>query len=503
MLFYLSLLFIPVLGERRDELRLDSLLDAQRFAAHCKLLSSEELEGRGSGSVGQKAAATYISSQFRKLGLEPAGESGTYYQSFPVSLPQFAKVGADSGVEFFFADKRHRMLVNQEFQPFGFSKEGEVQGALVFAGYSITDSKLHYDDFSGVDVKGKIVLALRHTPGESNPESPFGPLQMQLGTFVNKANTAAAAGAVGLLLINDFNHEDDPFVAIAVGGPKASIPVVQISRKIAQELLPDFDLEKIQEKIDESLRPQSFEVPDLLVKIKVDLLKPATSELSKTENIIARLPGSDPVLAREYLVIGAHYDHVGFGEYGASMQNRGRIHPGADDNASGTSGLIELAQALRSLKTAPKRSILFMAFSGEELGLYGSAYYVKKPTVPLDQIVAMINLDMIGRSKDGFLEVSSISTGEGFEELLEKLNQGIGLDLKLNPEITDDSDHASFVRAKIPALFFFTGFHPDYHRPSDTFEKINIPDTLRVLRLVLRTSVELANREERPQFSKK
>jgi aminopeptidase YwaD len=218
------------------------------------------------------------------------------------------------------------------------------------------------------------------------------------------------------------------------------------------------------------------------------------------QNVAGLLPGADPALKNQIVVIGAHFDHVGIGAFGSRTPNRrGEVHNGADDNASGTAALLELAEALA--KCPPKRSILFLAFSGEEMGLLGSAAWVKKPTLPLNRVVAMVNLDMIGRSRDGYLFVGGLNTAEGWKTLVPEVAAPFGFDLELNGGGRGPSDHQSFYDAGIPVLFCFTAEHADYHTPDDDAEKINVEALTGIARLAYRLVHRLGN-GPRPRFQK-
>lgn len=482
---------------------LEEEFSAQNYLARVKWLAAEELEGRGTGSVGQKAAAGYISNQFRKFGLQPLGDEGEgYFQRFPVTIRRPPRIGRQTKLSWKRGSGELQTLESRAVMPFAFSAKGEAKGPAVFVGYSITSSELAYDDFSGIDVKGKIALCLRHSPGEANPESRFGAAQMKVGTFVNKAKAAAAAGAVALVLANDSNHKEDEMMALGAAGEPSTIPVIQIRRDEMAKLLQlaGKELAAVQKAIDASLKPNSFFIPELELDLFADI-EAGTIETVSTENVLAMLPGSDPELSKEAVVIGAHYDHVGFGDYGAQPKNRGKIHYGADDNASGTAAVLELAKAFAQLEPRPKRSILFMAFSGEELDLLGSKHYIEHPRFPLQDTVLMLNLDMVGRAKEGNVEVGGLSTAPALEKLVNAHNAELGLKLKMTAEVLPDSDHENFAQANIPILFFFTGYHEDYHQPGDTWEKINAADALRVTRLAMRIAHEAANAPQRLPFA--
>lgn len=498
-LFPVAFSLLSLLGI--DAAEAEKGLSRENLLTHLKLLASEDLEGRFTGSSGQRAAAFYVANRFRKAGLEPAGDRGGYLQKFTAKIRVPPRIGR--GTKFSWKSSGSETLVEPRLMlPFGISAKGEVSAPVVFVGYAISSAALGYDDFAGIDVRGKIALCLRHSPGEAKPESPFGPLQMRVATFVNKAKAAAAAGAAGLILVNDFNHQEDDLFALAVTGEPAAIPFLQIRRDEAVKMFEACgkDLARLQREIDESLKPKSFALQGIDATMAADITPGIENEVL-TENVIGLLRGSDPRLREEYVLVGAHMDHVGYGELGAQPKNRGQIHFGADDNASGTAALIELARAFSSMEPHPKRSMVFLAFSGEEVDLLGSMHYVKSPAFPLGKTTLMINLDMIGRSDNGYCKVYGLGTAEPLKSIVESCNRGIDLNLDPVLEVPGDSDHYPFAKAGVPVSFFFAGFHPDYHAPGDTWEKINSADASRIARLSFRLAREAANRDERLRFA--
>jgi hypothetical protein len=462
---------------------------------HVRLLASDELEGRGTGTAGQKGAAIYLAAAFRRLGLEPLDSQRRFLQEFEVRPPSLRSVGPATGLRLRGPGGDVR-IASRDVQPLGSS--GRVEGPLVFVGYSIADEALEYDDFEGVDVRGAIALALRHTPGEGRPDSKFGPEQRRVGTFASKGRAAAAAGARGLVVVNDpLRHDDDEIPALAAGfGEDPGIPILFARRAPVEEAVRacGLDLREAQQAIDENLRPHSRRLEGIAAEIVIEMVAEEKPKL-RTENVLGLLRGSDPVLSEECVVLGAHYDHVGRGGFGGA---RGEIHNGADDNASGTAGLLAVAEAL-ARAPRPKRSIVFAAFGAEEMGLLGSRHWCENPLFPLDRTVAMVNLDMIGRSKGGECEVGATGTSPDFEPLVTASNEGIGLSLSFQPGVPADSDHYSFHEKGIPVLFFFTGFHEDYHRPGDDWEKINAEDGARIAKLACKVVLALADDPQRPR----
>ncbi|MGH7150716.1 MAG: M28 family peptidase [Planctomycetota bacterium] len=480
--------------------RPDAAIRPDRFLEHVRWLAADDLEGRATGSKGQKEAAARIAAAFRKAGLEPVGEGGAYLQPFAVETRPRLVPGPGCVAVLRAEGKEAKFEPPVGLVPLPPSANGEVEGGLVFVGYAIADGGLGYDDFAGVDCKGKVALALRHTPQETNRESKFEPVRSRVGSFAAKARAAAAAGAVALLVVHDpLNHPDDSRAGLAAGGGgRAPIPAAQLSRRPLLEFLEGrgFDLLEEQKRIDEALAPRSRAIEGVNAEVKVEIRREAGTSLP-TENVAGLLRGGDATLSKEVVVLGAHYDHVGRGE---GPQGEGEIHNGADDNASGTSGLLCVAEALAGAPR-PRRSILFLAFSGEEIGLRGSRHYCEHPLLPLADTVAMVNLDMIGRLGEEGCEVEGVGTAKGLEEAIEAENAGIGLPLTFTPGVTADSDHFPFHEKRTPVAFFFTGFHADYHRPGDDWEKVNAEGGALVARLACRTVLSLANAETRPAYS--
>ncbi|MCS7079516.1 MAG: M20/M25/M40 family metallo-hydrolase [Chloracidobacterium sp.] len=453
---------------------------------HIGYLASTELAGRLPGTPGADKAAQYITSHFRRAGLRPLGEKG-YWQPFPFIAK--VRLGRRNALTATIGATRLTAKADADFRPLAFSANGATEGEVVFAGYGIAAAKdAQYDDYAGLDVKGRIVLTLPYSPAGSNPHTKFGPFL----SLRYKATTARNQGAAALIVI----AEDDDFSRAQVARLRyddafgdAGFPCAVVSRAFAAKLLgtPVADLEKA---IAASGQPASRTLPNVRLALQTELVK----ERQTGFNIIGFLEGGDPTLREEVIVVGAHYDHLGLGGPNSLAPREGDVHPGADDNASGTAGLIELAQAFGRRMARPKRSLLFIAFSAEEKGLIGSAYFVDHPTTRGKRIVAMVNMDMIGRLRDNRLTVQGVGTSSVWRPLLTEANQRHGFDLSLGESGFGPSDHASFYKRNIPVLFFFTGSHPDYHRPSDTADKINYAGERRVLGLigdVIRTAANL------------
>ncbi len=395
-------------------------IDPDRFLSHIKYLASPEMRGRATGSPELEKAADYIARQFRAIGLKPLDANG-YFQAFPVTTN--ARIGHDNHFEFVEGGKKFKLETGDEFIPFNFSSSGKAAASVVFAGYGITAPEYNYDDYAGLDVKNKLVLILRHEPQEFDEKSVFaGKVYTEHAQFFSKATNAKMHGARGVILINDiFNHrsESDDLEKFGrtVGPADAGIPFVQIKAEVAARWIADAgqNLDDIAAAIDKDLKPRSFALPDSIqVRENVDVER----VVKTVHNVAGYLPGETD----EYVVIGAHFDHLGLGEQFSMAPSLAgtTVHPGADDNASGTSGVIELARWFSSQRKH-KRGILFVTFAGEELGLLGSSFYVNHPELPLDKAVAMMNLDMIGRVREGKVYIGGMETGSNLRATLDPL----------------------------------------------------------------------------------
>ena len=493
--FYLSSLV--ALPTARPPAEVVSDLSAARYFEQVKFLSSDEMKGRGDGSPELDKAADYIASQFRTFGLRPMGDDNTYFQKF--QLTTGAVLGPNNELEL----NGDKLKINQDFVPITFSDTASFDGALVFAGYGITAPELHYDDYEGISANGKIVVVLRHEPQESDPHSPFeGTNFTRHASFVNKAINAKQHGAQGIVFITDLNHEDEQ-VGSATRTEETDdlgIPAVHAKRAPLLGLFKAAgkDVAAIQKKIDGDLKPQSFDLPDSRVHISTDVVRTRKT----VRNVLAGIPGSDPALKDEWVVVGAHYDHLGLGDRNSLAPSQiGQIHHGADDNASGTSGVLEIARLAAKNKSQWKRSVLLITFAGEELGLLGSSQFVNHPTVPLNNVIGMINMDMIGRINNDRLFVGGVGTSPNFKPWLEEFNQTVHLQLDYSDSGYGASDHMSFNSKKIPVLFFFSGLHTDYHKPTDTYDKINAAGAVKVLSLVYMMADRMGSEPKRLEYT--
>jgi hypothetical protein len=473
--------------------------DRKSLEEHVRYLAADERAGRGNGGSGLEDAEQYVRKTFEALGLEPLGDHGTYLQTFRVKTGQ--ELGRHTSALLRTPDGARTLEYGKDFEPLSLSPSGEVEASVVFAGYGVTAPEHDYDDYASVDARGRVVLLLRYAP------VVFGE-QGWHATFIRKVQNAASHGAVAVLVVNGpRHHREDKIVSFSydVGAEEtAPIPVAHLKREHGEALLraSGKSLLDLQNAIDESLSPRSFALEGVSVALTVDVRRKTVT----VSNVLGFLParplgtlGMRP-RPKEHLVIGAHYDHLGLGEKGTrDLRSRGVVHNGADDNASGVAGVLELARAFTRETNRP-RGILFAAFAGEELGLRGSYYYTSHPALPLKDAVAMINLDMIGRLRHDLLYLGGVDQVPQLRGRIEERLQQEGLTLSGRFTADEASDHAPFLRAGIPALFFFTGLHGDYHKPTDDVQFINFDGMTRVLRASYQVSIDLLQDRDRPAF---
>lgn len=470
--------------------------DPQRYLEDIKALTQEKMEGRGDGTKGLVRAEHLLAARYKRLGLEPAGKNG-YLQPFTVTTG--AKLKGKNSLIANSGNTRQAAALEQEYVPFSFSQSGTVNAPLVFAGYGVTADELGYDDYSGLDVRDKIVLVLRYEPlgfaAKTPDHAPSGHAKL-----ISKAINARNHGAKALIVVNGKlpAHEEDVLPRFgSVSGPEnVGILCAQVKNSVADAWLRNAgkSLHQVHDDINSVTKPASFSLPE---SQRVSLSVGIETTRAIVNNVLAYLPGKTD----EYVILGAHYDHLGRGTFDSLAPSLiGQIHPGADDNASGTAGLLELARILSPLKGHLQRGILFASFAGEELGLLGSAAWVKEATKPLDKAVAMLNMDMIGRVKDNKIYVGGVGTGSTFPKILEQAKGSSQLQLELSKSGYASSDHTSFVVKQIPVLFFFSGLHSDYHKPSDTWEKINPDSAALVVNVVGKAAMEIASEPQKPAF---
>ena len=480
--------------------RAGGAIDAEHYLDHVRYLASEQMRGRGTGTPELEAAAEYIAEQFQAIGVKPV-PGARYFQRFPVTMN--AEVGPENRLAYSVdGEPGKRLRLRRHFVPLSFSGRGKASGQLVFAGYGISANEYGYDDYAGVNAKGKIVVILRHEPQEFDRDSAFaGTVYTEHSQLFSKADNAKLHGARAVLMVNDTSQHGGGTGELTEFSPypgpaSLGIPFLHVDAEVVAGWFAQAgrNFQTVQNEMNAGLEPRSFEFPrGLRVRLRADV----RARRREVRNVAAFLPGR----TRQYIIIGAHYDHIGLGEQFSMLPSAaGTVHPGADDNASGTAGLIELARHFAARRTG-RRGILFVAFAGEELGLLGSGYYVRHPLQPLSRAVAMINMDMIGRIRDDRVYVGGATTGAGLRERLEALAAGTGLRIDLSETMGyGSSDHTAFTTREIPVLFFFSGLHRDYHRPSDTWDKIKAEKAVQLLDYVAAVVNELSEADHRPRF---
>lgn len=450
-----------------------------RYFEDVKYLASPALQGRGNGSPELDKAADYIAAEFKKAGLAPAGENKGFFQAFEVTT------GAEIGQHNLLTVNGTTLKIDADFVPIAFSDTSQFEGPLVFAGYGITAPEYNYDDYAGIDATGKIVVVFGHEPQELDPKSVFAGTEFTVyASYVNKAINARMHGAKGIVFITDPTHDyEDVGPATRREQGDTGIAAVHAKRAAIAAAFKQGgkDIAELHRAIDKGLAPQSFEFPNGRAAIATEVVRTRKT----VRNVIAALPGSDPALADEWVVIGGHYDHLGLGGANSLAPSQtGTPHVGADDNASGTAGVLEIARLAAQNRGEWKRSVLFMAYAAEEIGLLGSSHFTNHPTVPLASINAMFNMDMIGRVSGGKLLLGGVGTSPAFKPALDPLLPASGLTITTTESGYGASDHTAFNAKKIPVLFFYSGAHTDYHKPSDTADKINVDGAVKVLSLV-------------------
>lgn len=497
---------------------------AARLKAHVEYLASDDLAGRDVGTDGIAMAEEHVASVFADLGLHPLPGHDSYFLPF-----ELHREGFDPSCTWARLDTSGHGLslgAGIDFRPFDFSGEGSVSADIVFAGYGITSPEQFWDDYDGLDVSGKVVLVLRHVPREGDPDGPFaGAAEAAHATFAAKAGNARDHGATAILVVTDPLHHseiedlrwggrlrlpplpsaaaparaDRPTGESGVEGADADQPPIlalQISRRIAELLVraTRSDLAELQLAVDSGSPPAA--VGGSLGRMSLAVGRRSQPEIVECRDVVAMLPGSDLRLCEEWVVASAHHDHLGaFDGPGDTVYN------GADDNASGTAAVLELARLFAGAPTPPRRTLVFATFSAEEKGLLGSRWLVERSGLPLERIAFMLNSDMLGRNPEQPIEAIGDGFTNGLREAVEDASVGLGIDIEFGGDgYFGASDHDPFYKRDIPFLFFFTGLHADYHQLSDHADRIDFGREARIVELSRRLLARLADVEERPQF---
>lgn len=490
--FYRLILVFFVLGVSIPKANTQTSADitVSDLKQHIYFLASDSLKGRKPGTPEAEIAAKYIRDQFVGYGLSPVGDDGYQYFNVTTSVEpgsgNVLEVGAWQGI------------YDSTFQLMPFTSNGTLNAEVVFAGFGleVDQDSLKWNDYEGLDVSGKWVLVLRGDPEPDKEESLFA----STGSDRDKALAAKDHGASGVIFVNgpQFGESDklmpQSFNRVTAG---AGVLAININRVLANELLSNTGLtiNQLEDSIRKVMQP---------VHLSINNNLNATTDLHRVEvttcNVVAMLPGNDPELKDEYVVIGGHYDHLGMGGPGSGsrMPDSIAVHNGADDNASGTAAVLELAELLSSRKDELKRSVVFMAFGAEEMGLLGSQFFASNPLYDLKQVKLMLNFDMIGRlnAEKPTLMIGGTGTAVETEEILKAWEEGSEMGFNHAPEGYGSSDHASFYGAGVPVLFFFTGAHQDYHTPLDDADMINYEGEKAILDFTVPLVVDLINRQE-------
>lgn len=475
----------------------DQSITGKEILKHARYLASYELKGRETFTEGQYEAARYIAKEFEKYGTKTLTKSQDYYQHFEMECVEVIPPST-------FEMNGKTYSEREDFRVAAVGGGG-IESEVVFIGYGISTKQ--YDSYADVDVKNKIVMVFQGKIYRKGPVwglAPFHPMRLLY---------AINHGASGMIFVEGTSPKDHKWPIpsnwnlglIKLIGPIAqkmglgtwndevwekwfNFPMVYVNVDVGNELLKDSEktIQKLKDEIDRARKPHSFALEQ-----KAKIQTKISHGPKETMNAIGMIEGSDSSLKEEFIVVGAHYDHLG------TSADSGEVYYGADDNASGTAALLEIAQAFAKCKRKPKRSILFIAFTGEEVGALGSNHYINNPEVPLSKTVAMFNLDMVGRNNPN--EIMILCVGKNKDLLTEinsKASEKVGIDLKeLKKSYADSSDHSCFYRKGIPVVFYYDGGGDFAHKPADTWDKLSPLKMEKVARLCFLALSELANRE--------
>jgi Zn-dependent M28 family amino/carboxypeptidase len=521
VLLFFSQAAIPQARSHQSTKQAAAWIRPADLKADLYFLASDDLAGRNASSLEDHIATDYIAAEFMRLGLKPVGDDGTYFQKMQIITGDLdheyttltAKVG---GVDSSYTLNKDFWWTHQSLRP------TKVCGPVAFAGYGIDAPEFAYNDFSGIDLKGKIAIVFSREPQANDPGSKFmGRFDTYHAFEREKIEELRKQGVAGLLIVRDRVPRGTKSIpassqrasggpSYALGGEMWDIPVFTIRREVADQLLAPSGktTDALQAEIDRTAHPDSFEVPNSFACLSKAFTNLQTHE---GRNVAGILEGSDPKLKEQTIIVSAHHDHMGV--------SNGHIYHGADDDGSGLVGVMEIAKALAQGNIHPKRSVLFLAFDGEERVFLGSYYYVTHPIVPLNQTVANLNMDMIGRNEndpnwplplDGnvnMVNVLGTPYNPALRQILDRENrqEGLKLDYKMDREDPDSlwarGDQFWFTTLHIPQVEFQTGLHPDYHTANDTWNRINYPKLTKIIRLVFLSVADLANSDRMIPFT--
>lgn len=483
-----------------------------RVSGDIKYLASDELEGRGPGTKGLQKAAEMIRDRFKTLGLKGGGRDGSFFRPFnikidtkPIEKKTFLILRGPEGQEM-------KLEMGKDFQPLATGGPGKAKADVVFAGYGITAPKFKYDDYKDAELAGKVVLIIRREPQQDNPKSVFLGKRMTPHSYIaTKLRAAKATKAAAVLMVNDpftaKTEKKDTLTAPGGFGTSSNgIPFAHLKQSVADRIFAKApvmsggnkltSLDAITKEIDKTMTPVTQPLKGWTAELEFRY----ESVQAEVTNVIGILEGEGP-LADETIVIGAHYDHLGYGPFGSRKPNVRAVHNGADDNATGTAAIMELARRFASREKKPTRRMVFIAFTAEERGLVGSNKYLENPVIPLDKTVTMINFDMVGHLKTGGLVLGGVGSAKEFGGLVEKLKKGSTVKIKPSPG-AGGSDHAGFYRKGVPILSFFTGMTKIYHTPEDDFETIDVPGVVQTIDVAEQALDAVLGMEKRPVYVK-
>lgn len=469
-------------------------------------LASDSMKGRNTPSPELDKAADYIANEFAAMGIQKV--NGSYFQNIPFCTKNLDVNNCKLSITL--GNESKKFNLKTDYTPFENTADASIKSDIVFAGYGITAPEYNYDDYKNIDVKGKIVFVLKHEPGEKDAKSAFdGENDTKHSTLKSKVDNAKLHGAIGLLLVNDpLNHfmltpQGYPWPSLSKFLPQDNLPVeicikenaiptVQVGESVVKYLFGSVDsLKNIQRRIDENFSPKSFQISSSTCELSTKLK--TTDFVAK--NVVGYIEGRNSKLKKELLVVGGHYDHVGYMKN--HKEGEDYIFNGADDNASGTAGVMAVAKAFLSMDKKPKRSILFILFAGEEKGLYGSDFYVENPLFPLNKTVAMLNLDMIGRNGSDSLEVEGEKQNPDLFPLIKKEVNEVGLKLiEPKEDMFGRSDHYNFFKNGITAVDITSGLHKDYHTVRDNPNTIIPQKVVLISQLAFRVGWGIANEKK-------
>ncbi len=492
-----------LVAQAADSMEANRLAE-QQILEELSYFAADSMEGRDTGSEQLVECANFLRSELQKLGYTfPANEDDGYQEFSIAAQPEQGPANELQVI----GNPQLQWQNNRDYRVCSFGGSGAFAGPLVFCGYGIDDAENDFDEFAQVDLEGKVAVIMRRVPGQTKPGSQYvdrnGTIDVNRASLRSKFTNARERGAAAVLFVNDPHSvkmdQDELFeFGYGGGGKPEEIPIFQITVAAANQLLKStmgHTLEDIEAAIDRTMKPLSQELKGVSLQGTADL------DFSKTRtgNVVAVLEPRDADI-RETIIVGAHYDHVGWGKFGSLAPGTHAIHNGADDNASGSIALLSLARRLAEKSGQLDRRVVLIWFAAEERGLLGSKHYVGAPLYPLSDTIAMLNLDMVGRMCDEKLTVFGVGSSDVWNPWLEKIESETELNFFREEKALGPSDHAPFYEKQIPVLHLFTGLHGDYHRPTDDVEEINAQGMRRVVDVLEQLTLNLANADERPNY---